>query len=384
MNFIKALFLLLFFGGAILACKTSENIKPGESMSLRDSLKVLTDSLKRYQTATQNTEAKDIVPLKELYKKLKPAVFLIYTVGNGEDISDTAQGSGFFVDSSGIAISNYHVFESAGRAVAITEDGNKYPISQILDFDQDKDFVVFRVSGGNMNFPYVKRHRKEVEVGDDCFAVGNPQGLTQTLSTGIISGVRLEGKIIQTTTPITFGSSGGPLFNREGEAIGITSGGMGSGNLNFAVSLDQIAYEKYLGGVTIPPLPEDIEPKIRQKLTAYFKTIITQQFDDVKNFYADNLYRFYSKFNISSIKAAAFLEEDWKVSRIESGKIVPHWKTLSMQRNLWAYEVQLNADYYLVRAEKKKPSHFNLNMIIEFDKDLLIQSIYENILSKTN
>ena len=375
---IPALLSVLFF--LVTSCKTTENTKPLENKSLRDSLRVLTDSLQKYQTTQVHTEAKNIPSLKVLYKKLKPAVFLIYTVDN----LDTAQGSGFFVDSTGIAISNYHVFESAGRAIAQTDDSSKYPISQILDYSEDKDYVVFRVNTGGLSVPFIKKHSDDIDIGDDCFAVGNPEGLSQTLSTGIISGVRFGGKIIQTTTPITFGSSGGPLFNREGEAIGITSGGMGSGNLNFAINLDQIPFEKFLNTKMVPPLPDNIESLIKEKLTSYFGTLTGQEFSKTSDFFTDNLYRFYTKFNITNQEAASSLEADWKKSGIVSGKIRPHWKTLSVSRNLWAYEAKLNADYDLIRAEKKKPSHFNLDMIVEFNKDLLIQSMYENVLAKSN
>lgn len=357
-------------------------MKPVEGKSLRDSLKLLSDSLSKYQTAAQSAApAKNIVPLKQLYKKLKSAVFLIYTIDN----TDTAQGSGFFVDSSGIAISNYHVFESAGRAVAITDDGNKYPISQILDYSEEKDYVIFRVGGGGTQpFPFVKKSTSETEIGDDCFAVGNPKGLTQTLSTGIISGIRFDGKVIQTTTAITFGSSGGALFNSDGEVIGITSGGMGDGNLNFAININQIPFENFLklGSNTAQPLPKNIESEIHKKLTGYFKALFNKEYSDAQEYFTDNLYRFYSKFNITSAEAVKSLQEDWEKSQIQSGSIKVHWKTLGIERNLWGFEAKLNADYYLVRAEKTKPSHFNLDLLVEFNKDLLIQSIYENILTK--
>jgi serine protease Do len=375
---ISAAFFILFL---FASCRSADSPRQAENKSLRDSVKALVDSLAKYRSAQTSPGARNIVPLKELYKKLKSAVFLIYTVDN----QDTAQGSGFFVDSSGIAISNYHVFESAGHAIAETDDGNKYPISQILAYDEDKDYVIFRVGGGESRFNYVKKSSKDVEVGDDCFAVGNPQGLTQTLSTGIISGIRFEGKIIQTTTQITFGSSGGPLFNGDGEVLGITSGGMGEADLNFCVNIAQIPYEKFLtpGSAIVPPLPDDIGSEIKEHLTAYFKTLTDQRFDSTKEFFTQNLFRFYSKFNVSNEDAAKYLEEDWRKSKITTGRVKINWNSLKIERSLWGYEVKLNADYFLVREEKTKPSHFNLDMIIEFNHDMLIQSMYENILARS-
>src|SRR5574342_400240 len=84
---------------------------------------------------------------------------------------------------------------------------------------------------------------KLLEKGDSVVAIGSPEGLFNTVSTGIISnlhqwtdgGVTLN--MIQTTAPITHGSSGGALFNKYGEVIGVTSSGYDLGNLNFAVAI---------------------------------------------------------------------------------------------------------------------------------------------------
>ncbi|MDP4221069.1 MAG: S1C family serine protease [Bacteroidota bacterium] len=380
-NILSILLCTIFF---LASCRSNDSVKPVEGKSLRDSLKFLSDSLSKYKTASvqPGAGAKNVMPLKQLYKKLKSAVFLIYTVDN----TDTAQGSGFFVDSSGIAISNYHVFESAGKAVAVTDDDKKYPISQILGYSEEKDYVIFRVGGGDQSFPYVKKCDSAVEIGDDCFAVGNPKGLTQTLSTGIVSGLRFDGKVIQTTTAITFGSSGGALFNSDGQVIGITSGGMGEGNLNFAININEIPFEHFLkrDSAVVPPLPKDIQAEIRENLEGYFKALFDKDYDKLEDYFTDNLFRFYSKFNISDADAVKSLREDAEKSQIESGKVKIHWKTLKIERSLWGYEAKFNAEYFLVRTEKTKPSHFNLDIVVEFNKDLLIQSMYENILSKKN
>lgn len=74
-------------------------------------------------------------------------------------------------------------------------------------------------------------------VGEDVFAIGNPKGLEHTLSKGIVSSYRENNTMIQTTTEITHGSSGGPLFNMQGEVIGITTSGVGEANLNFAMNI---------------------------------------------------------------------------------------------------------------------------------------------------
>ncbi len=82
-----------------------------------------------------------------------------------------------------------------------------------------------------------------VSQGDQVVAIGSPEGFQNTVSDGIVSGLRTIGDInvIQITAPITHGSSGGPLFNMQGYVVGINSLGMDSGNLNFAIDANYAA-----------------------------------------------------------------------------------------------------------------------------------------------
>ncbi|WP_394333129.1 trypsin-like peptidase domain-containing protein [Salegentibacter flavus] len=87
---------------------------------------------------------------------------------------------------------------------------------------------------------------KRPRIGEDIFAIGSPKGLSNSLTKGTISGFR-ENDRIQIDAVIDHGSSGGPLFNIKGEVIGITTSGMGTGSeLNFAINIQVLAYEKYI------------------------------------------------------------------------------------------------------------------------------------------
>lgn len=80
-----------------------------------------------------------------------------------------------------------------------------------------------------------------MRVGEKVFAIGAPAGLDKTLTEGIVSALRTENgvRLIQTTAPITYGSSGGALFDAEGNLIGMTIKGVqAGGNFNFALSMD--------------------------------------------------------------------------------------------------------------------------------------------------
>jgi len=172
--------------------------------------------------------------LSSLYRECKKSVFLVYTSGNQK----TFQGSGFFISPGGIAVSNYHVFEDTYRGQERIQlgEGKVYRIRKVLRKSKNYDYIIFQVDVPN-EVPYLNIAGQLPAVGNEVFTIGNPRGLNQTLSKGIISGYRKNRDLIQTTTEITHGSSGGPLMNMKGQVIGITTSGVGEANLNFAVNI---------------------------------------------------------------------------------------------------------------------------------------------------
>ncbi|MGW8123627.1 S1C family serine protease [Roseivirga echinicomitans] len=175
--------------------------------------------------------------LVDLFEKNKEAIFLVYT----SDETKSYQGSGFFISSDGIGISNYHVFEGTNEGAEIIKlsNGSELKIEQVLKKDKSNDFIIFKVKSSR-SLNYLNVAKQLPKIGEEVFAIGNPKGLEHTLSTGIISGYRENKKYLQTTTEITNGSSGGPLMNMKGEVIGITSAGMGEANLNFAINIEKL------------------------------------------------------------------------------------------------------------------------------------------------
>ena len=174
--------------------------------------------------------------LSKLFLKCKKPVFMVFASDN----INTSQGSGFFINSSGVAVSNYHVFEGTylAKARIYTEDGKTYEVEKVLEKNKAEDYIIFKVKNPyNVKFPFVNISFLEPVEGEKVFAITNPEGLEKTLSDGIISAFRENKKLIQTTTPITHGSSGGPLFNMRGEVIGITTKGLQEGSLFFAINI---------------------------------------------------------------------------------------------------------------------------------------------------
>jgi len=203
------------------------------------------DNQEKDRISGRSVESMPGSSLSEMYEKFKQAVFLI-AVPQTDDMY--AQGTGFFVSSTGIGVSNYHVFEGGDceKAIIKTVDNHQYHIKNVIKSDKDLDFIVFEVENDHNDFPFLTISVEKTGIGEDVFAIGNPRGLEHTLSKGIISSYRENDTLIQTTTEITHGSSGGPLFNMKGEVIGITTSGVGEANLNFAMNIRKLGIKELL------------------------------------------------------------------------------------------------------------------------------------------
>lgn len=193
----------------------------------------------RSTRATPTNEVSNTSGLSALYEKSRKGVFLVFSTNDGHS---GAQGSGFFISSDGLGISNQHVFDGFSNHYIKLHDGTTYEITQIIRSSNvdDFDYVLFKVNTQGHRVPFVPVATTLAAVGEDVFTIGNPRGLEHTLSTGIVSSYRENKNLIQTTAEITNGSSGGPLFNMRGEVIGITTSGVGEANLNFAVNIQQL------------------------------------------------------------------------------------------------------------------------------------------------
>ena len=190
------------------------------------------------------TKPQQQLPLNQLYNKYKNSVFFIFT----SDGTKNYLGTGFFISNKGLAVSNYHVFEGTTKGLEViqTTDGKRFRVLKILEQSTKYDYIIFQVDKGDYYIANpIPIASQTSEIGDDVFAIGNPEGLSNTLSKGIVSGYRDNNNRIQTTAEITHGSSGGPLMNMNGEVIGITTSGIGEANLNFAISIDILNLDRF-------------------------------------------------------------------------------------------------------------------------------------------
>ncbi len=169
-------------------------------------------------------------------------------------------GSGVIVDQDGHIVTNTHVIQDAGNIEVTLADGSQYP-ARLVGSRPESDLAVIRIDApeGALR-PIPHGSARELRVGQTVLAIGNPFGLQQTLTKGVISslgrtlatpkGGRLEG-LIQIDAAINPGNSGGPLLDRDGRLMGINtaiiSPSGGSVGVGFAIPIDTV--ERHLPGL---------------------------------------------------------------------------------------------------------------------------------------
>jgi S1-C subfamily serine protease len=179
----------------------------------------------------------------KVYAKASPSVVLI----EAWTPDGTSQGSGVAV-APGLIVTNHHVVENAQGFILIRQ-GDSLWRGEVQALDPGRDLalvgLVLRQSEKFTATPAKRRKAGHaLRVGEPVFAIGAPLGLEQTLSTGIISGMPMlkDEQVIQTDAAISKGSSGGGLFDNQGNLIGITTAYLAEGqSLNFAVPADHVS-----------------------------------------------------------------------------------------------------------------------------------------------
>lgn len=184
--------------------------------------------------------------IKDIIADTEDATFVVYTYNSFG--SPQGIGSGFFIDDKGIGVTNYHVLDGAIKASIKTSDGSEYEIDRVLASDKDWDILKFSIKNPEReSFETLDFRDKEMEKGDIVYNISNPLGLESTVSEGIVSSLREDGrhgKTVQITAPISPGSSGSALLDKQGKVFAVaTFLKEGGQNLNFGVSItsDRIA-----------------------------------------------------------------------------------------------------------------------------------------------
>ncbi|HEX6117340.1 MAG TPA: trypsin-like peptidase domain-containing protein [Solirubrobacterales bacterium] len=208
-----------------------------------------------------STESDGQSPVNQIYERTSDGVVYIEADGvrdpqqelspfGGPPQQRTATGSGFVLDEEGHVLTNAHVVDGADEVrVSIGEDGDPVP-AKVVGADPSTDLALLDADADSADLhPLPLGKSSGLAVGDPVVAIGNPLGLDHTATAGIVSalGRTIDSpngfsitNAIQTDAPINPGNSGGPLFDAEGEVVGInsqiaTAGGQGNIGIGFAV-----------------------------------------------------------------------------------------------------------------------------------------------------
>lgn len=188
----------------------------------------------------------------EIFKKVSPSVVFISAISfdpfKTKDRVSTSVGSGFIISKDGVILTNSHLV-FGHQTIDVILDNGFTTRAELVGVDPFLDLAVLRISVPMKNLPVaILGDSNKVQTGEDVLAIGNPFGLEQTLTKGIISGVNRtllaspmspDLPLIQTDAAFNPGNSGGPLVNGCGEIIGINTAMLGQGdNINFAVPIN--------------------------------------------------------------------------------------------------------------------------------------------------
>ena len=190
-----------------------------------------------------------------VYRHVLPSVVNITSRAVGFNIfygavPQEGQGSGFILDKAGHVLTNFHVVAGANRGIEVTLSNKRTFIATVIGSDKVHDLALLKIDAPDLQ-PVTLADSTQLAVGEKVYAIGNPFGLSGTMTQGIISSIRSirngDGApiedAIQTDAAINPGNSGGPLLNSRGEVIGIntmiaSNGAEQSSGIGFAIPIN--------------------------------------------------------------------------------------------------------------------------------------------------
>lgn len=268
-NFLRADVVLVSY--AALSAYLKNSTQSLAQKLIAENVFTYEDYLNYYNTNTlqELSNEKQELTAEQIYHKCAPGIFYIEVYDKfGEAY---ASGSGFFLNETGVAVTNYHVIEGGYSAkITLPETGDFYTVTGVYDYNQKYDWAVIQVDGSSFSHLTIGEESTVIN-GATVYAIGSPLGLQNTISQGLISNTKRwldDVAYIQTSAAISHGSSGGALLNKYGEVIGITSAGFTEGeNLGLALPISVIeGYQQgELMSMTVSSFNQDIfVPELEQ------------------------------------------------------------------------------------------------------------------------
>ncbi len=237
MSKFKSYFLSIFFILSLQTSVVSQNI-PG---SFADLAEKLMPSVVNISTTTVITTQSNPFPFQ--FPPGSPFEDMFKEFGTPQERKSSALGSGFIIDEKGIVVTNNHVIADA-EDIIVRVNGDKEFKAKVIGQDPLSDIAVLKLETNEKFIPVKFGDSDKARIGDWVIAIGNPFGLGGTVTTGIISarnrsiGLSRYEDYIQTDASINSGNSGGPLFDMNGDVIGINTAILGrSGSIGIGFSI---------------------------------------------------------------------------------------------------------------------------------------------------
>jgi len=237
MNKIKSIFLICIFALIFQSKSLSQNVPN----SFADLAEKLMPSVVNISTTTVITTQSNPFPFQ--FPPGSPFEDMFKEFGTPQERQSSALGSGFIIDKKGIVVTNNHVIQDA-KDIVVQVNGEKKFEAKVIGADPLSDIAVLQIETKENFIPVKFGDSDKARIGDWVIAIGNPFGLGGTVTSGIISarnrsiGLSRYEDYIQTDASINQGNSGGPLFDMNGDVIGINTAILGrSGNVGIGFSI---------------------------------------------------------------------------------------------------------------------------------------------------
>ena len=237
MNKIKFILVTLFLTLSLSAQSNSKTV-PASFADLAEKLMPSVVNISTTQTVVTNTN-----PFPFQFPPGSPFEDMFKEFGTPQERKSSALGSGFIIDEKGIVITNNHVIQDA-EDIIVRVNGDEEFKAKIIGADPLSDIAVLQLETDKKFIPVAFGDSDKARIGDWVIAIGNPFGLGGTVTSGIISarnrsiGLSRYEDYIQTDASINSGNSGGPLFDLNGDVIGINTAILGrSGSIGIGFSI---------------------------------------------------------------------------------------------------------------------------------------------------
>jgi S1-C subfamily serine protease len=208
--------------------------------AISSDLEGMSQNLESVKTDMDYLKAEIIEDFSGIVEKAIKSTVIIRTL--------SSQGTGFFINESGYIVTNSHILLTSDNRtynlIQIITSDNQIYIGELIGIDSSLDIALLKI---NSDYPKLElENSANVKIGEKVIAIGNPEGLTFSITNGIVSATQRQSSLgsasyIQTNAQLNKGNSGGPLINKEGKVIGINNFKLiDTEGIGFALESDKI------------------------------------------------------------------------------------------------------------------------------------------------